>query len=575
MTLVPLLDIKLLETYDYVYDMKINHGHTNESLTKLFGIGLQAVKTRVSKHKISTKQLSKGIRLDKLDLTKPILEYSVNTITKVKELSDRLIRETSILDVYGDKCKNNHRYHFLKNNLSSIPKCIGCRNITSLDCTHHKNVFQSYCSHSCNSTSSPLSLKTLELISNKDWLYAKRITEKLSYEDIAILAGISTTVVKSWISKHNIDDVKYSWKTSVNLDLVISTRTFTKGMTIYGEDIYNKMLDKNFLYDEYITNRKSAMQISNELGVGSESIRLLLLKYKITDNFNRRYFNKTSKEELQVYEFIKSYYPSAISGYRKLYKKSELDVYIPELNIGFEYNGCYNHSEARRHKDYHINKLNYWNSLGIRVIQIWSDDWIYHTDKIKAMIITRLGLVKKSIHARKCTVNNISHTDYNNFLISNHSLSGNYCSTRLGLFHNDLLVAVMGFKKTATNNNKIGFDLCRFSTLDVHGSFSKLLKYFRYQHLESIIYSIADLEIVDRYKNVYKSHGFIEDYDIKPDYQYYNPKLKIRQDKRIWRKKSFIKFGYDIINKSERELALDFGLLRCYDSGKIMYKLLP
>lgn len=138
-----------------------------------------------------------------------------------------------------------------------------------------------------------------------------------------------------------------------------------------------------------------------------------------------------------------------------------------------------------------------------------------------------------------------------------------------------VLVAVMGFKKTSSNTKNIGFDLCRFSTLDVHGSFSKLLKHFKKLHSDCNVYSIADLEIVDKNHNIYLSNGFIKDYDIKPDYQYLNKKLNIRQDKRIWRKATFAKLGYDITNKSETMLAKEHGLLRCYDSGKIMYKLLP
>ena len=253
----------------------------------------------------------------------------------------------------------------------------------------------------------------------------------------------------------------------------------------------------------------------------------------------------------------------------------ELDVYIPEMKLGFEYNGCYAHSEARRDKHYHERKLSYFNMQGIRVIQIWCDDWLLHQDKVKNMILTRLGMVKKSIHARKCVVNHISQQAYGKFLEDNHILGEEYAGVRLGLFHKEDLVAVMGFKNIAQNNKRSGVDLTRFATLDVHGSFSKLLKFYRQENPNVIINSLADLEIVDRYNNVYLSHGFVETYRIKVDYQYYVNKLKRRVHKSNFRKKNFDKMGIDITGKSETILANEYGLLKCYDSGKINYTLYP
>lgn len=571
------LDIRLLENYDYVYDMKFNHSHSNESLAKLFGISLSAVKTRASKLNLPKSGRKVQLRHDKLDTSKPILEYSINTITKSPILSKRLEDETPILNVYTH-ANNKHRFHFLKNNLKEIPKCTRCDNNAGLDDEYEKNVFYKYCSHACNSGRSKITEDKEFLLKNKEWLVQKRITEKLSYQSIGDLIGVSYATVNRYIEFHNIDDARYTWKDTKSeeeIDVLQFLKNKTKAINVFGEALYNKINDRDFLFDQYITKRRPASHIAKDLGVLDSTIRQLLLQYEITDNFNRRYFNTKSLEELEMYDFIKLYFPNAISGYRKLYIGLELDIYIKELNLGFEYNGCYNHSEDRRDKNYHPRKLDYFNNFGIRVVQIWGDDWQFHKDKMKAMILNRLGIVKKTIHARKCVVKNITSSEYKKFLIMNHSLSGNNCGTRLGLFNQEKLVAVMGFNILPENRKKVGYDLCRFSTLDVHGSFSKLLKHFRNLHLDSIIYSIADLEIVDKTSNVYLSNGFVKDYDIPIDYQYYNSKLKIRQHKSTWRKKNFTKVGLNITNKTEAQLAKEYKLLRCYDSGKIMYKLLP
>lgn len=573
--LTTLLDIALLDDYDYVFDMKINHNHTNESLSTLFGVSEATVKRRVSKHKISTIGISKKLRKDKLDTAKPILYYSVNTITKSEELTNRLIRETSILDIYPD-VMNSHRYHFLKNKMSEIPKCRGCLNNTSLNFEYHNKVFYKFCSHICNALDSKID-KEVDKLLTKDWLYKKRIVDNLSFEDIGVLAGVSFQVIIKRLEKFGIDSSRKTWidnKTEEQLLQLNKSRTKTKWNSLYGVDTANKLDDIDYLYDEYITKKQSAAKIANSLNILPSSMVRVLKKHKLFDS-NRQYFSTTSHEEIEMYNFIKEYFPSAINRYRIVYRSLELDVYIPELKLGFEYNGCFPHCEIRRPNKYHVNKLNYFNEKGIRMVQIWSDDWIFHKDKVQQMILSRLGVIKKSIHARKCHIKEISHQIYCEFLRKNHILGEDYCKYRYGLYNKDMLVSVMGFK--TAKKDKFGFELTRFSTLDVHGSFSKLLSYFRKLHELSSIYSIADLEIADKNDNIYLSNGFTYHYDIKPDYKYYNSKIEKRQHKYNWRRVKFKKLGYDISDKktTEHMLALTHKLYRCYDSGKIMYKLLP
>lgn len=569
----PALDLSLLDNYDYVYDLKINQNYTVEAMSELFNVSTSKIKNLTSKHKISTKKLPRSLRLDKLDTTKSILEYSVNTITKSEELSNRLKELTSLLDDYPD-VMNSHRYHLLKNNITKIPKCKGCNNKASLNFHTHSKVFYQFCSHLCNSSQTKID-NNIEKILTKEWLYQKRIVENLSYEAIGELAGISFQVIKKRLEQYGINLLNRTWvenKTLEEIKLITDKRKNNIQLKMYGEDVTNKLNNKDYLYEEYVTKRKSALKISKELKIKNTVVRAKLKEFGI-DDFNRRYFNSVSDEEIEMYNFIKEHSPSAISGWRKVYKSMELDAFIPELNIGFEYNGCYAHSEARKNKNYHKNKLEYFNNLGIRVVQIWSDDWKYHNNKVKDMILTRLNVIKKTIHARKCVVKEINHQEFSNFLISNHSLSGVNCRLRYGLFNKDKLVSVMGFKSRSIKDKRQGYDLVRFSTLDVHGSFSKLLKHFRNLFPSYDIYSIADLEIVDKNNNVYLSNGFKFEYDIAVDYQYYNYRSGLREDKRKWRKKTFKNLGLDITNKTEHELALEYRLLRCYDSGKIMYKL--
>ena len=131
----------------------------------------------------------------------------------------------------------------------------------------------------------------------------------------------------------------------------------------------------------------------------------------------------------------------------------------------------------------------------------------------------------------------------------------------------------MGFKKIANNTVNSGYELCRFANKNVVGGFSKLLKEFTRNFPNVDLYSFADLETVNPNNNVYIKNGFVEVSRIDTDYKYYNPRSKLREHKFGWRKSAFDKLGYDIVGKTEVDLALEAGLLKCWDSGKVVYKL--
>ena len=88
----------------------------------------------------------------------------------------------------------------------------------------------------------------------------------------------------------------------------------------------------------------------------------------------------TSNAEQALYKYIRSIYPGEINRNVKSVLKDEsgkyyeIDIYIPELKIGIEYNGLYWHSELQKPKEYHFNKSKIADSLGIRLINIYEDE---------------------------------------------------------------------------------------------------------------------------------------------------------------------------------------------------------
>lgn len=89
----------------------------------------------------------------------------------------------------------------------------------------------------------------------------------------------------------------------------------------------------------------------------------------------------TSTGENEVKDYIKSL-GIKIEENIKI-KGVELDIYIPKLKIGIEYNGNYWHSDFQKHKNYHFNKITHFNENNIRLIMINEYEWINDDIKTK------------------------------------------------------------------------------------------------------------------------------------------------------------------------------------------------
>ena len=72
--------------------------------------------------------------------------------------------------------------------------------------------------------------------------------------------------------------------------------------------------------------------------------------------------------------------------------QKEIDIYVPEKNVGIEYNGLYWHSEGMgKNSGYHVGKLNDANSKGIELINIFEDKWMSHSEAIKNHLLQVFG----------------------------------------------------------------------------------------------------------------------------------------------------------------------------------------
>ena len=128
----------------------------------------------------------------------------------------------------------------------------------------------------------------------------------------------------------------------------------------------------------------------------------------------------------------------------------ELDNYLPELKIGFEFNGNYWHSDLFKKNNYHQLKKNYFKQeKNIDVFFIWEWEWNneLYKDKIKSYIKSKCGIFDKIIYARQCIIRELNNQEYQKFCQINHLQNDAGAIIKLGLFYKGELVQIISFSK--------------------------------------------------------------------------------------------------------------------------------
>jgi len=267
-----------------------------------------------------------------------------------------------------------------------------------------------------------------------------------------------------------------------------------------------------------------------------------------------------SAGELELTEWLRSvgYYPEKV----KIAAVGEIDAFIREKSLGVEFNGIYFHSNAHVENSYHYKK--YCNALeqGIRLIQIWEDEWYVNKDIIKSILLQVLKHEKNltKVHARKCDLIQPKKETVEAFLEKNHLMGWAPYSAALALYYENEPVQMLTLAHHHRTGSEITLSrLCTKMNTTVVGGFSKLLS-----QCPKPLVTWSD----NRFSNgdVYAKVGFKQDGIVPPDYQYV--KSGMRVSKQSMRKKEDEK----LTGKTELELRADQGYYRIYDAGKIKWQ---
>lgn len=545
------------------------------------------------------------------------------TFSKEKFVSTHYIEEYEFIMKYClDRNMNDipfkEKLYLVLNNLENIPKC---KNINCDNRVNYRNStlgYYTYCSNRCVGTDPDMlkhkedlsiikfgtkapsqsnEVKEKALItnnrkyggnspmSNKEIQDKSKNTciDKWGVDNINKVPEIIEKRVKSF--KENIDQYKESYKKTslerygtehpwMNKDIHDKTIKF------FYEAYNSRILDKLNNYDKYefkefkynpttiVIYCKECMsnfeiQPYQFYGRSKNSKNICINCYPIE--------NSSSLGQLEIESFIRTIYSgNIITNDKSILKPYEIDIYLPELNIGIEYNGLYWHSEKYRKSNYHQTKNKTSEDKGVRLISIWEDDWNIKEDIVKSFISNKLNKTKNKIYARKCEIKSVSYKDSMNFLNNNHLQGDIKSPIRLGLYYDNILVSLMTFSKlrialSQKNNNENVYELTRFCNAlntNVTGGASKLLNYFIQIYKPEEIHSYSDNMISDG--SLYRKLGFEYKHTSKPGYSYVVN--DIRSHRFNWRKYKLVDMGYDK-SKTESEIMSELGHYRVYNAG--------
>ena len=197
-------------------------------------------------------------------------------------------------------------------------------------------------------------------------------------------------------------------------------------------------------------------------------------------------------------------------------KAFELDIFIPDYNIAFEFNGQAFHNSGSglysKDKNYHKLKTEICLNNNIRLYHFWDNI----PDRLcKSVILSKLNLTNK-IYARSCILTEVTSQVAKQFLSRCHIDGFVRSSKYFALVHYNKVVALLTLLNRSIQSTKeSAWEIGRFASelnTTVVGGYSKLLKH-SINYLQSIgiheLISYCNRDISpDPYNTFYYKYGF-------------------------------------------------------------------
>jgi len=397
------------------------------------------------------------------------------------------------------------------------------------------------------------------------------IKERFGVDNVFQNEIIKKQIVETNIKNFGVDHPMKN-ETIKNGMLLTLNETYLKKLKDYYKNYNLISSDSNMMVFECDLKNNHNFSISHDLLHNRHKAKTTICT--ICNSVN----SSKSGLELQLLDFIKkNYTKEVVVNSRKIIDGLELDVYLPDLKLAFEFNGLYWHNELNKENNYHINKTEQCEKLGIHLIHIYQDDWLYKLDVVKSRILNTLGVTENKVYARNCEIKEVSYKEAKKYLEENHIQGNSVSKIRYGLYHTGDLVSLMTFtmpRRIMKSNTSVEgeYELVRFSSkkyTSVVGGASRLLKHFIKINIPTKIISYADRSWSTG--NLYESLGFNFINNTPPNYYYIVD--GIRKHRFNYRKDILVKEGYDS-TKTEHGIMIERNIFRIYDSGSMKYEMI-
>lgn len=224
------------------------------------------------------------------------------------------------------------------------------------------------------------------------------------------------------IKKLNITVIReskmYQYIDNTNIDLILDYIK-NDNKKINSKKVNEYQLNKQYEQDNNCTRISTLI---NQYGQGWLSLKLP----KISRNKNAHYISndylpiiqeyasknhrtRNSKKECELYNIIKQNCTyNVLQADRKTLPHFELDIYIPELKLAFEYNGIKWHSiENGMSINYHLNKSLLCRDKNIRLIHIYESENFKKQAKLAIDLINGIDNYPKNDFNKNNLINNI------------------------------------------------------------------------------------------------------------------------------------------------------------------------
>lgn len=403
-------------------------------------------------------------------LQQVVNKYKTNYILFIKNDVNLLNRIDKYFIWFNNKPKLlKEKIYWIIRGIKSFPMCKTCQK----NKTKFKNIFEwynSYCSKICSTNNEKRKEKMKNTMLEKYWcvfaLQNKDLKEKMNIKKIkSYLNNISEKV-----KLYNISNI------AINTD-------WTVNFLCNKCNKENRNIDKYFIY-----NRITYYNLSPCI-------------------YCHPIHNQTSWQEKELLWYIKSIYKWKILVNQRILDWKEIDIYLPELKVWIEYNWLYWHSLNwwNKTKDYHYNKFLIAKKKGIKLIQVFSDEWNINKEIVKNRL---KNIVSKwiNIWARKTIIKEINKKIGRDFLNKYHLQWAGKNSIYYWVYYLNKLISVITFSKPniskwskKNGNNKI-MELNRFVSLpwySISWIVAKVSKKYMKDYNIDKIYTYADLRYWD------------------------------------------------------------------------------